>query len=52
MGSWTGLEPGRAVGALDISIYKNKDGDLPGGPVAKTPWSHCRGPGFNSWSGN
>ena len=31
MGSWTGLEPGRVVGALDISIYKNKDGDLPGG---------------------
>ena len=26
--------------------------DLPGGPVAKTPCSQCRGPGFNPWSGN
>ena len=26
--------------------------DFPGGPVAKTPCSQCRGPGFNPWSGN
>ena len=26
--------------------------DFPGGPVAKTPHSQCRGPGFNPWSGN
>ena len=26
--------------------------DLPGGPVAKTPRSQCRRPGFNPWSGN
>ena len=25
---------------------------LPGGPVAKTLHSHCRGPGFDPWSGN
>ena len=25
---------------------------LPGGPVAKTPCSKCRGPGFDPWSGN
>ena len=24
----------------------------PGGPVAKTQHSQCRGPGFNPWSGN
>ena len=24
----------------------------PGGPVAKTPHSHCRGSGFDPWSGN
>ena len=23
-----------------------------GGPVAKTPCSQCRGPGFDPWSGN
>ena len=26
--------------------------DFPGGPVAKTLPSQCRGPGFNPWSGN
>ena len=26
--------------------------DLPGAPVVKTPHSHCRGQGFNPWSGN
>ena len=26
--------------------------DFPGGPVAKTPLSPCRGHGFNHWSGN
>jgi len=25
--------------------------DLPGDPVAKTPCSQCKGPGFHSWSG-
>ena len=27
-------------------------GDLPGGPVTKTPHSKCWGPGFDPWSGN
>ena len=26
--------------------------DFPGGPVAKTLNSQCRGPGFDPWSGN
>ena len=26
--------------------------DFPGGPVVKTPCFHCRGHGFNPWSGN
>ena len=26
--------------------------DFPGGPVAKTPLSQCRGPGFDPLSGN
>ena len=26
--------------------------DFPGGPVAKTPRSQCRGPRFHPWSGN
>ena len=25
--------------------------DFPGGPVAKTPHSQCRGPRFTPWSG-
>ena len=34
---------------LIINVIK---GDFPGGPVAKTPCSECRGPGFALWSGN
>ena len=26
--------------------------DFPSGPMAKIPWSQCRGPGFDSWSEN
>ena len=36
--------------AYRLSIKNN--GDFPGGPVAKTPCSRCRGPGFDPWSGN
>ena len=25
---------------------------VPGGPVVRTPSSHCQGPGFSPWSGN
>ena len=30
-------------------LYK---GHFPGGPVAETPSSQCRGPGYDPWSGN
>ena len=36
-------------------ITVNKDtlsGHFPGGPVVRTPCSHCQGPKFNLWSGN
>ena len=26
--------------------------DFPGGPVVRTPRFHCRGQGFDPWSGN
>ena len=26
--------------------------DFPGGPVAKTPCSQCKGARFDTWSGN
>ena len=26
--------------------------EFPGGPVVRTPRFHCRGPGFDPWSGN
>ena len=29
-----------------------KNGDFPGGAVVTTPHSQCKGPGFDSWSGN
>ena len=31
---------------------KNKVEDFPGSPVVKTPPFHCRGHGFDPWSGN
>ena len=34
------------------SVLKLDCGDFPGGPVAETPSSQCRGPGFHLWSGN
>ena len=38
---------------LDLSLLERKPfWDFPGGTVAKTPCSQCRGPGFNPWSGN
>ena len=32
------------------SKFKTKSWDMPGGPVAKTPFSQCRGLGFDPWS--
>ena len=32
--------------------FKNPQGDLPGGPVVKTPRFHCWGRAFHPWSGN
>ena len=29
-----------------------RKGDVPGGPVVRTPRSHGRGPGFSPWLGN
>ena len=32
----------------EIHIFR----EFPGSPVVRTPCFHCRGPGFNPWSGN
>ena len=40
---------------LDVSNKKDTlkiSRDFPGGPVAKTPYSQCRGPMYHCWSGN
>ena len=38
---------------LFLSLYKKtQTRGFPGDPIAKTPCSQCRGPKFNSWSGN
>jgi len=37
---------------LESSSLQIEDGDFPGGPVAKAPFSQYRGPGFDPWSGN
>ena len=38
--------------ATEPSVLRKQVKDFPGGPVAKTPGSQCRGPGFVLWSGN
>ena len=35
-----------------VWVTRKASEDFPGGPVAKTPSSQCRGPRFNPWSGN
>ena len=35
-----------------LKFKKKLRGDFPGGPVAKTPCSQCRGHGFDPWAGN
>ena len=50
MTEWPGQRGNR-----DIPEKHSKDThsrDFPGGPVAKTPHSQCREPGFEPWSGN
>ena len=40
-------------GIFDLKKKKKgngKGGDFPGSPLAKTPSSQCKGPGFNPWS--
>ena len=37
---------------LGHQVSKEGEGGFPGGPVAKTLHSQCRGPKFHPWSGN
>ena len=46
-----GIYP-REMKTKNMSIQKLVHWDFPGGPVAKTSHSRCRGPGFHPWSGN
>ena len=36
----------------EVGLENACAGDFPGGPVAKSPCSQGRRPGFNPWSGN
>ena len=61
----SGLQGWRSLLSGDRGLSKDKDaewecpaasktlpGDFPGGPVAKTLRSQCRGPRIKPWSGN
>ena len=37
---------------LDMTCQDKGERGFPGGPVAKTPHSQCRGLGFDPWSGS
>ena len=36
----------------EVKDLEKEKRDFAGGPVAKIPYSQCRGPGFDPWSGN
>ena len=45
-----GWKRGAALaGAVEVVSTKTWPGDFPGGPVAKTLSSQCKGPGFHPW---
>ena len=44
-------ESGESHGDKEVE-RERQAGHFPGGPVAKTPGSHCRACGLDSWSGN
>ena len=48
----TPLDPSWLLGTSVYGVLASSLRDFPGGPVAKTPCSQCRGPEFNPWSGN
>ena len=37
---------------LTFEVKRNSLRNFPGGPVVKTPCFHCRGQGFDPWSGD
>ena len=37
---------------MGISVVRNLNRDIPGGPGVKTPHFHCREHGFDHWLGN
>ena len=49
-----GFGENRYVRSMEIHIREQRGswGEFPGGPVIRTLYSHCRGCGFNPWSGN
>ena len=46
------IEPSRKTSTLQLQAFKVQSRDFPGGPVVKTLRFHCRGHGFDPWSGN
>ena len=49
-GQWCDVH--RRINIIQTDQIRLQEGDFPGGPVAKTLRSHCRGPRFHPWSGN
>ena len=47
-----GRKAERKTGQFPVWGIQNKDWDLPGGPVVKTPCFQCRGCRCDAWSGN
>ena len=46
------LEQNLSMWNFSVIMWRVRMRDFPGSPVVKSPSSHCRGHGFEPWSGN
>ena len=44
--------PNPGIKPRSPTLQEDKEEDFSGSPVVKTPHFHCRGRGFDPWSGN
>ena len=53
LGNWKPINSCKQKEGMDIFVVsRDHFGKFPSGPVVRTRCFHCRGPGFDPWSGN
>ena len=51
-GPYSAQEGRELSGQKELYVQECQDGEFPGGPVVRALRFHCRGHGFDPWSGN